>query len=364
MWTSRSRYTAMAVAVLAAACGGGGDDGGGYVAPPPSTLVQISAANQDTVARASFASVMPFTSVPVLATSPSQGLATKAQAGDSSAGSGHGGLAQLALRAVKFGDRQATPIPAGMARPLAQAQQTFPCAVSGAYTVIANDMDNSGSITAGDSVSISFSQCDDDLGFTFNGGMGMTIATYSATAVAEDLAGSMTFQSLTMADQGESFSLNGGAAFHVNATVTASGLDMLGSYTVASGGLTVVRQGGMAGLSDTFSYRTGYTVSDRDFSSTVQGVSSWEVITANGDFGSQALGGDLSLATAPPFRSVYTDPDGDIFPTEGQLIATGRNNTKIGLTATQTVQVRLDMCDDGDNTWEASKMVNWDWLLQ
>jgi hypothetical protein len=353
----------MAVVVLATACGGGGDDGG-TVGPPLPALVQISAANQDTVARASIASMMPFTSVPVLATSPSPGLATKAQAGNTSAGSGHGGLAQLALRAVKFGDRQLTPIPAGMARPLAQAQQAFPCVLSGTYTVIADDKDNSGSITAGDTVSISFNQCDDDLGFTFNGGMGMTIATYAATQVAEDLTGSMTFQSLTMAGQGESFSLNGGADFRVNATMTAGGLDMLGSYTVASGGLTAARQGGMTGLSDTLSYRAGYTVSDRDFSSTIQGVPSWEVITAKGDFGSQALGGDLSLTTAPPFRSVYTDPEGDIFPTEGQLIATGRDNTKLGLTATQTVQVRLDMCDDGDNTWEASKMVNWDWLLQ
>jgi len=362
MWTSRSRYTAMAVAVLAAACGGGGD--GGDVGPQLPTYVQISAANQDMVARASFASVMPFTSVPVLATSPSPGLATKALAGDSSAGGGHGGLTRLALRSIKPGYGQATPVPAGMARPLAQAQQTFPCVVSGTYTVIADDKDNTGSITAGDIVSISFNQCDDDLGSIVNGGMGMTIGTYSATEIAEDLTGSMTFQSLTMADQGESSSLNGSVSFHINATMTASGLDMLGSYTVAGGGLTVARQGGMTGLSDTFSYRAGYTVSDRDFSSTVQGVPSWEVITANGDFGSQALGGDLSLTTAPPFRSVYTDPEGDIFPTEGQLIATGRDNTKLGLTATQTVQVRMDMCDDGDNTWEASKMVNWDWLLQ
>jgi len=362
MWTSRSRYTAMAVAVLAAACGGGDD--GGVVAPPPSTLVQISAANQDTVARASFASVMPFTSVPVLATSPSQGLATKARADDSSAGSGHGGLTQLALRSVEFAYKQPTSMPAGMARPLAQYNETYACVLSGTTTVTWDDKDNSGSVSPGDTLSISFSQCNDDLGWTFNGGMGMAIATYAATEAVEDLTGSMTFQSLTMVDQEASFSMNGGVGFRINATQTASGLDMLGSFTVASGGLTVAKQGGAAGLSDTFAYRAGYTVSDRDFVSSAPGVPSWEVITASGDFGSQALGGDLSLSTAPPFRSVYTDPYGDIFPTEGQLIATGRDNTKLGLTATQTVQVRMDMCDDGDNTWEASKMVNWDWLLQ
>jgi len=258
-------------------------------------------------------------------------------------------------------------MPAGMARPLAQHQGTYPCQVSGTTTVTWDDKDNNGSITGGDTISISFSQCNDDLGWIFNGGMGMAIATYAATEAVEDLTGSMNFQSLTMVDvvdQEASFSLNGGVSFRINTTLTATGLDMLSSYSVASGGLTVAKRGGAAGLSDTFSYRAGYAVSDRDFVSSAPGVPSWEVISASGDFGSQALGGDLSLSTAPPFRSVYTDPYGDIFPTEGQLIATGRDNTKLGLTATQTVQVRMDMCDDGDNTWEASKMVNWDWLFQ
>ncbi len=60
MWTSRSPFAAAAVAALVAACGGGGDDGAVNPQPPPApTYVKISAANQDTVARASFTSVMP-----------------------------------------------------------------------------------------------------------------------------------------------------------------------------------------------------------------------------------------------------------------------------------------------------------------
>jgi hypothetical protein len=190
------------------------------------------------------------------------------------------------------------------------------------------------------------------------------IASYSLTPSAEDMSGSMTFQSLTMADPTGSFSMNGGFSFRLTATETAEGTDMLGSYTVAGVGLTVSKQTGSGGLSDSFTYRAGYSVSDRDFTSRVQGVASWEVISASGSFGSTMLGGDLSLTTTTPFRSVYTDPTGDIFPTDGQLIATGRNNTKLGLTATETVLVRTDMCDDGDDAWEATKMVTWDWLLE
>jgi hypothetical protein len=210
---------------------------------------------------------------------------------------------------------------------------------------------------------MSFNQCNEDAGSIINGGFGMAIASYSLTPAAEDMSGSMAFQSLTFVDLAGSFSMNGGFAFHLNATQTAQGIEMLGSYTVGGGGLTVSKQGGSGGLSDTFTYRAGYAVSDRDFISSVQGVSSWEVMSASGTFRSETLGGDLSLTTTTPFRSAYTDATGDIFPTEGQLIATGRDKTKLGLTATPTVQVREDMCDDGDDAWESSKMVTWDWLL-
>lgn len=198
MWTSRSPFAAAAVAALVAACGGGGDDGAVNPQPPPTpTYVKISAANQDTVARASFTSAMAFVSVPVLPASPSPGLAKAAQAGGASALGGQGGLTQLALRAVKSGSRQ-TVAPAGMARPLAQQQLTEPCLVSGTMTVTWDDRDNSKTLTAGDTVSALFNQCDDDTGFTVNGGMAMAIATYSETDTVLDTTGSATFQSLSM----------------------------------------------------------------------------------------------------------------------------------------------------------------------
>ncbi|MGB2816566.1 MAG: hypothetical protein WBC37_05025 [Burkholderiaceae bacterium] len=259
---------------------------------------------------------------------------------------------------------QTAPTPAGMARALAQYQETVPCAISGSWTLFWDDKDNNATLSAGDSVSMSFIQCDDGLGPVINGGMAMVIASYSQTPATDDMTGSMSFQSLTLADTVGSFSMNGGVAFRIIETQTADGSDMLGSYTVASSGLTVSKQGGSGGLSDTFSYRAGYAVSDRDFTSKVTGAASWEVISANGTFGSATLGGDLSLTTMTPFRSVFTDPTGDIFPTEGQLVAIGRGNTKVGLTATETVYVRMDMCDDGDGVWEASKMVTWDWMFQ
>jgi hypothetical protein len=46
------------------------------------------------------------------------------------------------------------------------------------------------------------------------------------------------------------------------------------------------------------------------------------------------------------------------------MVAAGQDGTKLSLSATQSSQVRMDMCDDGDGSWEATKMVEWNWLLQ
>jgi hypothetical protein len=351
MWTSRTPFAGLAAAMLAVACGGDGD--GGDAGPPAPTSVLISAVNQDTVARASLASMMPLLTVPV---APA--------AARSSAYAPSAGLAHIALEVARDGIKPPAQPTAGIARPTALYPTVYPCRISGTLTYVWNDSDESATVNPGDSVSMTFSQCIDAPGLVINGKLGMAIAGYWATVSAEDLTGSISYQALTMTDAAGSFLMEGGVTFHINRTESANGDDMLSSFTVASGGLTVDKRSVAGGLSDTFSYRAGYAVTDHDFSSRVPGVSSWEVITASGSFRAQSLGGDLHLTTTTPFKSVFSNLAGDIFPSEGQLIAIGQNATRLGLAATGTLQVRMDLCDDGDNTWEASKTVTWDWLLQ
>lgn len=364
MWRSRSIFTAVAVAALVAACGGDGDDGAvsPQPQPPPQpTYVKITAANQDAVARVSVAAIDAFFGVPAISQSASPALAKTARAGTTSALGRHGGVTHLALQALHFASEQGT---AGMARPLAQLPpETVRCTVSGTSTTIVDDKDNSRTLTLGDTVSISFSQCNDGDG-PVNGGMALTIATLSLTSTSEDVTGSITFQSLDIVSGQFSYLLNGGAAFRFTVTLKNGGEEEFASFTVASGGLTVAKRAVLAGgLSDSLSYRAGYSVSERDFYSNVQAVPSSEIFTASGDFGSQSLGGDLTVSTATPFKSVYTDPDGDIFPSEGQLLVSGGDGTKLRLTATPTVQVLMEMSDDADADWEYSKFVDWGWLL-
>jgi hypothetical protein len=355
----------MTAAALVIACGGDGDDGA--VSPPPPTYVKISAANQDAVARTSISSIMPFIAVPAVGQSAGPALAKTAEAGMNPTLGRHGGLTHLALRAFQVGTGQATAVPAGMARPLAQLPpETVPCTVSGTVTAVLDDKDNSKTPTVGDTLSISFNQCDEGDG-TVNGSMVLAIASFTQTTTVEDVTdvtGSIAFQSLTITSAPLLYSVNGSATFRFTFTSKTGGEELFTSFTVASDGLTVAKQGVVAGgPSDSFSYRAGYTVSDRDFFSTDPGVPSSEIISASGDFRSQSLGGDLTISTITPFKSVYTDSTGDIFPTEGQLLVNGADGTRLRLTATQTVQVLMETSDDSDAEWEYSKLVTWDWLL-
>ena len=61
---------------------------------------------------------------------------------------------------------------------------------------------------------------------------------------------------------------------------------------------------------------------------------------------------------------MYTDPTGDIFPIEGQLIVSGRDGTKLRLTATSTIAVLMEVSYDSDAEWEFTKTVDWPWLFQ
>jgi hypothetical protein len=352
MWTSRSRYTAIAAAFLAAACGGGGDDG--PAPPPPPSLVKITMTNQDSAARASIASLLPFVNVPVLNASPSPERVATATPHGTTRGAG---LNEFVRRSIGLATQ---PVPADVVRALTRYVDSDTCAVSGSLTVTWDDNDDSGTLSPGDSLTVAFAQCSEVAGSSVNGVMGMALATVSISPTLQDVSGSMSFQSLAMLDQGSGLTLNGGLGFRLTDTLVTNGIDSLGTYTVGSGGLTAVATGGLV---DTFSYRSGYAVTELDFAPSMAGIAATEAITANGRFGSAALGGDLDLATLQPFRSIYFSTDADVYPTEGQMTATGLDNTRIGLTATKTPQVQMDVCDDGDGVWEATKMVDWDWLI-
>lgn len=355
MWRLRSATIAVLATVLAAACGGGG--GGSDVTPPQpaaQTRVQISVANQDTVARAAIASILPFTNLSSvgIAPSPAPGMAGPAGSAFTAEPSD---LMHVTLHAIDFGVAR----PAGIARPLATYSASEQCLLGGTLTAIVDDRDNSGTMSAGDALTMSFVHCSNGMNQSINGAITFAFASVDVTPSTMDVTGSMSLQQFVQVDGAASLSMNGGLAFAIRETMDANGIRDYGTYTVTSSGFTVNSSGGALGYTDTLSYREGYAVTVDDFVPNVPGTPETSVVTADGDFRSGMLGYDLSLTTSQQFRLIAPDE----YPREGQLMVNGHANTKLGLTVASSAQVRMEVCDDGDGVWEGAKTVDWSWLM-
>jgi hypothetical protein len=357
MWRLRSTGVAVLAAILAAACGGGGGGSTSVGPAPPAapTRVQISMANQDTVARAAIASIQPFTSLTAVSVTPSPaaGMAGKA----STSAQERSNLMRLTLQAIDFG--VVRPAAAGIAHPLATVTSSEPCQLGGSVTATVDDRDNSGTLTAGDALTLSFVQCSDWANQSINGGITFAFSSVAVTPSTMDVTGSMAFQQFVQVDGAASLSMNGGLSFTLLETMEANGIRDYGSYTVSGSGLTVGSSGGALGFTDTFSYREGYAVTVDEFMPNVPGFSNTYAVTASGSFSSGVLGNELALTTPQPFQMIGSDA----YPREGQLMISGHADTKLGLTVTSSTQVRMEVCDDGDGVWEGTKMVDWSWLM-
>lgn len=340
-----------AAAVLVAACGGGGDGG---APPPPPPQVRITMTNQDAVAVTSILAVSAFDGLPGihLATAPSPVRPASASVLGTTQ---RVGLTHALIQAI--GARLQQPVAAADGTVRALASVTLACPVSGSVDMNLIDRDNSGTLTPGDTLSMAFSQCVYMPGSSYNGLMAITFDTLAMSASGFDVTGPMSFQQLTMIDDALSLTLNGATNARLAETHVVNGANEIGSYTVTGAGLTLAAAA--PGYSDRITYSPGFSFYETAFiAAEGSGLTDQGTLRAAGEFHSEALGGTLVLATVQDFRF-----DSSIdYPLEGQMTATGASNTMLSLAATGGPMGRIDVCDDGDGEWEATKLVDWNML--
>lgn len=349
MRTFCSRTLAIAAAVLLAACGGGGDG----APPPPPSQVRITMANQDAVTLTSLVAVSAFDGLPGIHIAVAPAPVRPAQAGAATAAH-RAGLTHALIQAL--GSQLRSPAPADVVRPL-DAGANVPCGVSGSVDMALADRDSSGTITPGDVLSMTFNQCMYVPGSSYNGLMAMTLDTVSVSSTGFDVTGTMVFQQLAMVDEFLSLTMTGVTHTRLAEAHVANGANELGNYTVTADGLTLAAAA--PGYADRIAYSTGFNYAETGFVAAAgSGLNDQGTIRAGGEYRSEALGGTLMLATVTDFRFDSTVD----YPLDGQMTATGLDNTMLGLAATGGPQARVDVCDDGDGVWEATKMVDWDML--
>lgn len=311
------------------ACGGGGGDAPS--APPPvSTLLTLTAANYVAVAQESLSASTYLVE--------SASLVTGAQVSDTDV-------------LVKFGKAQAAKLPNWLSSGPAQVtgavqSYTEQCAGGGTLSVTETDANGNNQADAGDSVSLTASNCGFE-GSVFNGGLLLTINSLSGNLEVAPYSASITlaFNNLSAKSSSSTTTGNGSFVLSVNARTSSDQSFALNtaSFEASSlyGGTTYSRK------------LTDYTVSV-DLRS---GSSSTKV---NGTLASSAFESkSVTISTSPAFvRSIS-----QAYPASGQATATGANGGMVRITAIDSTSVKIELDADANGIFETSATKLWTELL-
>lgn len=334
--TTATRLSPLVLVILAlAGCGGGG----GGDAPPGN--IDITAANQDAVTRASMVAVQGGL------TGSSLGIAGGGQASPAgvAAGAAMRRLLAATLTAGTSGGRKAI---AAVSPP-----QTLDCAVSGTATGTVDDRDNTGTLTVGDVLSLSFNACSDVAGEVLNGSMS---ATYTQIVQAPLTVGAtVAVANLGFSQANYNASIDGAFSLtYSEPSATASTIRIVVPNALALRASTPA-------YSDTVTLLDGYTVDSRydaDALPPVGNVPGRTTTTASGAVASTVAGGFVRITTLQPMIQYDIDP----YPRSGQLDVVGKNGS-LQAVVLSTSQVQIDLDADGNGVFDGSKVVAWDQLL-
>lgn len=307
------KYTKLVITlvagVLVVGCGGGSSGGspstgtGGNI---PTAAVKITSANAPVVAKG--------------AMTPAQGAAKSSSAAGVvgvvvNATSHRRSIKDIALtefaraRNLKF-----SPSVVGVVT----NQTPMNCATSGTMAFSLNDANNDGTMGAGDSVTVTFSNCNDGVSIT-NGSMAFAINNLSGamggagTLAAPLTAGfTMTFNSYSTIDIATSAtdSMNGDITFTTSDNGTVTTGTMSGTSLV------------MVSSVDGTYQMSNYSIT---FSDNISGAYSYAVTMTTAD---ATMGGSVTLTTTTPFTGIGAND-----PTAGVMVITGASNSTLTLTA-------------------------------
>lgn len=260
-----------------------------------------------------------------------------------------------ALAPVHFALRQLAPIAQGLATqgqpPLAaSASQTVACPDGGSMSVSANDANGNATLDAGDSITLSMSQCKFQ-GSTLDGTLEMDFSSVSGNPNTSVYAFAATMKYTNLAVISASNATRGNGSLNLSITsralhdqtlrLTAPHFSATATYGGASHALS---------LSD-FVVEETMAPSGTGFTSST---------TSNGTFSSSALEDKpLSIATSLPFVRASTQT----YPASGQASITDATGRKLRVSVSNATSVLIEGDADGNGSYELSTSKLWSELL-
>ncbi len=299
----------------------GGCGGGGGSSPAPTGNVDVTATNQDTVARGSL-------------------VALQAGVLGGSAGVAGGGSA---LARAAFAPRKhiAAVLP----------PQDDLCTISGSTRTVLDDRDNSGAASVGDVATVTYTDCVDVAGEVTNGSITATFTQIQTARLPATIAAAISTTDLRTQTPHGSVAAQGG--FSMTLRIDSLSADSLRISVPSS--LTMAITTPL--YSDVVTLKAGYVLDTAwDGTALPPGgtVPGRTTTTANGPVESATAAGYVQLATLQPFVQY----DVDAYPRSGLFQAAGKTGVLRG-TVLSATQVQLDLDADGNGVYEASKIVAW-----
>lgn len=317
LWARSCLAAAMGLSV--AACGGGGGEGDdGF---PPAGTVDVTATNQDTLARAGMVAL---------------------QAGVLGATVGVAGGSSPTARVAAAGRKRAAAV---------QPPEVEPCFVSGSTTTVYDDRDNSGTSTPGDVATITYNDCVEVAGEVTNGTIVATYTQIQLAVLPATIGARITTNDLLTQTATRRVATQGSFDFLLSIqSATADSLRVSVPSALALAITTPV-------YTDTVTLQAGYVLqSAYDATAVPPGgtVPGRTSTTASGLVASAAAAGSVWVNTLQPFVQYDVDP----YPRSGQFEVVGKTGSLQAVVLSSS-QVEIDLDADGNGVFEATKTVAW-----
>jgi hypothetical protein len=320
----RATITLTLPLLFLAACGGGGSDDGGITNPPPRTGFPITANNGLQVAQVTYQAAAASGEIAGLA--GNTGLT-----GNNGGGLSKPGMAQQPAGAIGA-LLQKVPIP----------PTTLPCAISGTVTVSGNLADPA-TVTAGDTLTIEYDNCDDGIGETLDGTLDTLIDAITGDVLSGiyEMTMSMDLVNFQSTTATEVYMANGDATATIN-TLTP----MYVAASVSGNSLLTDTNNSTETLTN---FATAQTVD-------VSMSPSPFTLTASGTLDSSQLDGSVTYSTP-----VMLEGEDANYPNVGELLVVGEGSSARVSAQANAVDVVIEIYSNttGTGTPDETILTTW-----
>lgn len=219
--------------------------------------------------------------------------------------------------------------------------ETEACPLGGMMTISAT-IENPETLTAGDTFSLGYTECDFGEGMVANGDIMFTVTSFQGDLVGGDFSLEFDLQinGLSMIEGTEDVTIDGDFTMSMASTATSTTVTMSGDLLSLTDGV------------DSYSLAEFSTTTTVDLGSFPEAFT----LESSGFLMTSDFDGEVQFSTNIAFQG-----SGDGNPFNGEFLVTGANNATVTVIALDEMTVRIELDLDGDGAVDADGSMDMTW---